>query len=111
LMNGTTRDLDFDPIKHRLFAGGTWDNHANLGDGFFIIDLSKPLQAAADTDGDGWDDRVVYKRRYAQTMTGFRVDTERGLAYIPTYPDDSSSAHARPGRLDLLALYDNCGDL
>ncbi|HET7694175.1 MAG TPA: PKD domain-containing protein [Vicinamibacterales bacterium] len=111
LMKGTVRDLDFDPVKRRLFAGGTLDNAAGPGDGFFIIDVSKPLAAPIDADSDGWDDRVVYTRRYPQTMNGFRVDHERGLAYIPTYPDDSPSASAGPGRLDILAIYDNCCDL
>ena len=111
LMKGVVRDLDFDPVKRRLYAGGTWDNANGPGDGFFIIDLAKPLQAPIDADGDGWDDRVVYKRPYPQGLNGFRVDNERGLAYLPTYPDGSAAGSAGPGRLDILAVYDNCCDL
>ncbi|MGC4081214.1 MAG: Ig-like domain-containing protein [Vicinamibacterales bacterium] len=109
LMAGPTRDLDIDAGRRRLFAGGSWK--AGAGDGFFIIDISKPTASVGDGDSDGWDDRVIYKRQYPQTMTGFRVDVERGVAYIPTYPDGSAVANAGPGRLDILALYDNCCDL
>ncbi|MBS1817887.1 MAG: PKD domain-containing protein [Acidobacteria bacterium] len=109
-MKGVVRDLDIDPAKRRLFAGGSWSQQGG-GDGFFIIDITKPLATSVDADADGWDDRVIYKRQYPQTINGFRVDAERGVAYIPTYPDGSALAQAGPGRLDILALYDNCCDL
>lgn len=101
--------LDIDPQKKRLFATGYYsqaDNRAAL----FMIDISDPTAFAADHDGDGLDDRIIWRHGFdapTSWVNAPRIDKERGLAYIPT----AGAVASRYGPLQIWAIYDNCCDL
>ena len=98
-MPGITRELDVDPGKQKLYAGGSDEKG---GDEFYIIDGSNLTLSGLITQGKnprGWDDRIIWSNPYGG-VAGFRIDAGRGLAYI-------SSARG----LDIFALTDTCCDL
>ena len=101
-MPGIVRDLDIDVAKHRLYAGGEMTPFGG-GQAFFVIDISNlQLTGLIDNDGDlnGWDDRILWHTTYASGINGFRIDNERGVAYVATIQG-----------LDVLAVGDICCDL
>ena len=104
-MPGSVFELDIDPEKQRLFASGHYGGGTSSS-AFFIIDISRPTAFAADRDGDGLDDRIVWRKEFGG-LNAPRVDKERGLAYLPVVAEYGS----RLGRLEIWALYDNCCDL
>ena len=105
-MPGSVFELDIDPSKNRLFASGYYEVGAAVQSAFFIIDISRPTAFAADADGDGLDDRIIWRKDIGG-LNAPRIDKERGLAYLPVI----SQSGSRLGRLEIWALYDNCCDL
>ena len=98
---GILRDLDVDVAKRRVFATGESDTirpGVALGTrAVYMLDLSR-LGHALDADGDGVDDRVLWKQ--VLEANSVRVDAARGLVAVGT---DKG--------MDLWAVYDTCCDL
>jgi len=82
-MPGIVRELAVDSDKRRVFAGG--DSVVPVGPtpvavpALFMINLVDPSAAFADADGDGFDDRIIWKQQYPKGINGFRLETRRGL--------------------------------
>ncbi len=98
---GILRDLDVDVTKRRVFAAGEADA---AGPGrpvgqraVYMLDLSR-LGIARDDDGNGEDDRVLWKQPL--DANSVRFDTSRGLLAV-----------GRDAGMDLWAVYDTCCDL
>ena len=94
---GVVRDIEIDATTRRLFA------IAELtagGPTMLIVDLSDPAKDPADVDGDGFDDRILWKASYPAGANGLRLDRDRGLLYI-----------AHPGGLDIWGVYQTCCNL
>ena len=86
-MPGIVRTLALSKDAKMLLAGGDAGPTAGGGTRLFVIDVSNPLTAyLVDSDGDQFDDRILFSAPYLASMSGeiagLDYDDTRGLAYV-----------------------------
>ncbi len=98
---GVVRDVEVDPTRIRAMAIVDEGSLPYL----YMIDLTRLDSSVSDgalidSDGDGTDDRIIFRHPFPNGVNGMRLDLDRGLLYV-----------ANPSGLEIWQVYDNCCDL